>query len=181
MKIIFLDHDGVICLLENFGSYEAKYDQWRKENPVWAVSERDRPYYVKHDDFDKECITILNEILEETSSEIVVSSGWRLFGTLEEQSQHYKEQGIIKSPLDYTIDSLYSNLPEEYNKTQEERRIFEIRTYLESHPEVTNWVAIDDMDLSLGNFGLENFVQCKDIRLGLKESGLKEQILNFLR
>ena len=47
-------------------------------------------------------IDVLNEILEESGAEIVVSSYWRLFGDLEELGQYYISQGILKKPIGFT-------------------------------------------------------------------------------
>jgi hypothetical protein len=59
---------------------------------------------------------------------------------------------------------------------------------LKNHPEVTHWVAIDDMDLGekfgaiSGNFlgGLSNFVLTPKSTQGIKQSGVKEKIIKFL-
>ena len=53
--------------------------------------------------------------------------------------------------------------------------------------EVTNWVAVDDMDLGEkfgavsgnSNGGLSNFVITKEY-IGIKQSGVKEKIIKFL-
>jgi hypothetical protein len=58
----------------------------------------------------------------------------------------------------------------------ESNRVNEISGWLNKHPEVTHWVAIDDLDLSK----LPNFVHTKKMKEGIKQSGIKEQILKFL-
>ena len=56
-------------------------------------------------------------------------------------------------------------------------RFTEIKEWLKSHPEVTHWVAVDDMNLSK----LENFVMTtKPYNEGLKQSGIKDKIIKFL-
>ena len=53
-----------------------------------------------------------------------------------------------------------------------------VNEYLKNHPEVTHWVAVDDMDLSK----LENFVMTKrPHNEGIKQSGIKEKIIKFLQ
>ena len=66
------------------------------------------------DDFDKKAIKILNEILEETGAEIVVSSDWRLHANLEELGDYYISQGIIKRPIAVT-DMFKDIFPREWN------------------------------------------------------------------
>jgi hypothetical protein len=44
----------------------------------------------------------LNEILEQTGAEIVVSSDWRIWCSVEEMGDYYESQGIIKRPIDFT-------------------------------------------------------------------------------
>jgi hypothetical protein len=70
----------------------------------------------------------------------------------------------------------------------------EINRWLENHPEVTNWVAVDDLDMSVDflaprftnqdnvdeKAGLTNFVLTPKSTEGIKQSGVKEKILHFL-
>ncbi len=88
MKVIFLDHDGVICLPEQWGSREKKQQEFDPE--------KSSPVDVKFDDFDKNAVGVLNEILKETDCEIVVTSDWRHYVTLEEIGEYYEHQGVIK-------------------------------------------------------------------------------------
>jgi len=80
-KVIFLDHDGVLCLANNWGS--------RKK------TKRD------FDNFDQECVSILNKILDTyPNTEIVVSSDWRLYEEdILTMQYHYKEMGVKKFPI----------------------------------------------------------------------------------
>ena len=66
-------------------------------------------------------------------------------------------------------------------------RMFEIRKYLIDHPEVTHWVAVDDLflgeergreNISQG-FGLQNFVRTYE-REGLKQTNIKNKIIKYL-
>ena len=83
MKVIFLDNDGVICLANNWGGRAKKWKKYKKLNPE-ATSDTTAPVDVRFDDFDKKAVKVLNQVLEETGAEIVVSSDWRLYATLEE-------------------------------------------------------------------------------------------------
>ena len=159
---------------------------------------KELPLDVRFDNFDKKAIKILNEVLEETGAEIIVSSDWRFHATLEELGDYYQSQGIIKRPLD-TTEKFSNVFPKEWNSLRfraelELERFMEINRWLENHPEVTNWVAVDDLDMSVDFLaprfsnqdnvdekpGLTNFVLTPKSTEGIKQSGVKEKILHFL-
>lgn len=177
MKVIFLDNDGVICLYNNFGSRF-------KKRPSKGESKDNVKF--KFDNFDKKAIKVLNEILEETGAEIVVSSDWQNFATLEELQEYYKSQGIIKEPISctkvYGIDSRdHDNFPWEFRKEYEQTRSLEILNWLKKN-KVDKWVAIDDLYMAKdNNWGLTNFVWTPLDTEGIKQTGIKEKILSFLR
>jgi len=83
----------------------------------------------------------------------------------------FTDYGVIKQPIDCTPNHFLSAIDK-----KDEIRVAEISEWLESHPEVDKWVAVDDLDLSK----LENFVHTKKMSEGIKQSGIKEQILKFL-
>jgi hypothetical protein len=65
-------------------------------------------------------------------------------------------------------------------------RVVEIRQYLYDHPEITHWVAIDDLHLgktdeSWKNWGLDNFVLTPRSNEGIKQSGIKEKVIKYLK
>ena len=191
MKVIFLDNDGVICLSNNWGGRTKKWANYRSANPDSSKDKKNAPVFVRFDDFDNKAIKILNEILEETGAEIVVSSDWKLHATLEELGEYYESQGIIKKPIaltpniqnckDYDSNFIWSPRWE-----SEQIRTIEIKQYLHDHPEVTHWVAVDD--LNMGKIGepwkdewaIDNFVLTPKQNEGIKQSGVKEKILNYL-
>jgi hypothetical protein len=190
MKIIFLDHDGVICLSQQFGGRHKK--QRKVENRKLSWTPMNFPVDCRFDNFDKKAIKVLNEILEETGAEIVVSSDWKNWATVEEMGEYYEQQGIIRKPIDFT--------PREYKlpETQEwhpdwdleASRTLEIQEWLKEHPEVSHWVSIDDLDMSFKEtssnrsgtgWGLTNFVHTPKVTEGIKRSGTKEKVLKFLK
>ena len=71
MKVIFLDHDGVICLSNNFGSRHKKQIKVRTK---MTQSIKELPVDARFDNFNKKAVKVLNEILLKTDAEIVVSS-----------------------------------------------------------------------------------------------------------
>jgi hypothetical protein len=195
MKVIFLDHDGVICLPDQWGSRYKKERKYRKDKKL----SHDEPVSVdaRFDNFDKKCVNILNEIIEETGCEIVVTSDWRVKATLEEMGIYYENQGIIKKPIDFTHNMSYKeyeqsrvdNTFKNYDYEYDEKRANEIRKYLSEHPEITHWVAIDDLDMRYYSYdytgeiiipwGLKNFIMTR-FNEGLKQTGLKDKILKYL-
>jgi hypothetical protein len=196
MKILFLDNDGVICLSNNWGGRAVKWANFKRDNPDTDATFDNKPIQCRFDDFDKGAVKVLNKILEETGVEIVVSSDWRLHANLEELGDYYESQGIIKRPIAVT-DQFKDVFPKEWNAFRfraelELERSMEIGYWLENHPEVTHWVAVDDLNMSPEflskyfsnsedkNPGLTNFVLTPRSREGIKQSGVKEKIIKFL-
>jgi len=156
MKLIFLDHDGVMCL-----------------QPQWG-SRAKRPNKYDVDYFDKGCVQILNEILIEVpDAEIVVSSDWKYDLSLPMMREMYSWQGVIKQPIGFTgtfNNSVATTL--EFNRAQE------INEWLNVHNINEPWVAIDDLDM---NTWLTNhFVICSKDNEGIKQDGIKNKIIKIL-
>lgn len=199
MKVLLLDNDGVICLSNNWGGRSKKWSKYRSENPNSSDSKKDAPIDVRLDDFDKKAIGVLNEIIEETNCEIVVSSDWRLHANLEELGYYYMKQGMIKKPI--AVTDIFKNIfPKEWNSFRfradlELERSMEINHWLENHPEVTHWVAVDDLNMSVeflsdrfsspdgsdNKLGLTNFVLTPKSSEGIKQIGIKEKIIKYLK
>ena len=190
MKLILLDNDGVICLSNNWGGRAKKWANFHKDNP--DVEFTNRPIDCRFDNFDEKAIKALNEIIEETGCDIVVSSDWKLHATLEELGDYYESQGIIKRPIALTPDiqncTVHGNVFIWSPRWDlEQTRTIEIRQYLHDHPEVTHWVSVDD--LNMGKIGepwkdvwaIDNFVLTPKSSEGIKQSGIKEKILKFLK
>jgi hypothetical protein len=196
MKVIFLDNDGVICLSTEWGGRHKKQQKAGRKMSQ-SVNSLDVEY--RFDNFNKKAIAILNAIIEETGAEIVVSSDWKKHATLEELGDYYEAQGIIKRPIDTTAfcrdlynDGGAAHLKDEdinWNRTWmlEQERHVEILEWLTRHPEVTHWVAIDDLNMAKNyenierTWGLENFVLTPRSLEGIKQSGIKEKVLEFLK
>jgi len=171
MITLFLDLDGVICLSNNWGG------RFKKKG---FDSNPNTPLDIRTDDFDSKAVKVLNNIVEVTGCEIVISSDWTRLGTLEQMKEMFITRGI-KPPIDYTPDleefdnELYTEL--KCLLDFEKIRVLEINKYLDDHPEITRWVAVDDMDLS----ELGNFVQTKRPHSeGIKQCGIYDKLLGFL-
>jgi hypothetical protein len=197
MKVIFLDNDGVICLSNNWGSRYKKQDKWGRRK--LSMSSNEIPTQYRFDNFDKGAIEVLNQILEETGAEIIVSSDWRFHANLEELGEYYLSQGIIKKPIGVT-DMFKDIFPKEWSGLRfraelELERSMEIQHWVDNHSEITHWVAVDDLDMSvqfLGDRfsamdgsdskpGLTNFVHTPRSSEGIKQCGINEKIIKFLK
>lgn len=193
MKVIFLDNDGVICLSNNWSSRYKKQKKWGGRKMSMVV--RDMPVEYRFDNFDKKAIKVLNEILEETGAELVVSSDWKYHASLEELGEYYLSQGILKAPIGVTKRLGECDRPEDFPWSREwdleQSRSLEILQYLNDHPEITNWVAIDDLNMGKTgmyygrsfehDWGLDNFVYTPISNQGIKQSGIKEKVVSFLK
>jgi len=162
LKILFLDHYGVMCL----GAREIV----RTEHSMPTAAEflgTNKTYF---SDFDSSAVEILNQILDQTGAEIVVSSDWKCKISIEGMCEFYQTQGIKKMPIDYT-----AWLPGA--ATYHEQRAGEINTWLEQHPETTQWAAVDDLYMSTW---LTNFAWAKNVHLGLNDATVQQQLLDIL-
>jgi hypothetical protein len=165
-----MDHDGVICLPEQFGRRRkfTSSDGWKSV----------------FDGFDPKAVKVLNKILEATDAEIVISSDWRFDGDLELLQQVYRDCGVIKVPIGMTTKGPVRS-PDDFPwfivTELEQTRSLEILRYLRDHPEITKWVAVDDLDMSVRNgWGLTNFVLTPRSYEGIKQVGIKDKIIKFL-
>ena len=192
MKIIFLDHDGVICLATEWGG---RFKKQREAGRKLSQSVESLSVDARFDNFNKKALVVLNEILDETGAEIVVSSDWKRWANVEEMGEYYESQGIKKKPIGFTKNLGQCEVPQNFVWSPkwdlEQSRSLEILQYLKDHPEITHWVAVDDLNMGIPqdheswgemevDWGLSNFVHTPKSREGIKQSGIKEKILNFL-
>jgi len=160
MKVLFLDHYGVLSL--------SKQPVTRTE--LSMISRDELNDATLFDDFDKDAVNILNDIIDLTGAEIVVSSDWKRHATLDGMCEFYQKQGIKKMPLAYT--DWLPGAP-----TYHEQRATEISIWLAQHPEITHWAAVDD--LYMGTW-LTNFAWAKNVHLGIKDVTVQTQIINLI-
>lgn len=155
MKILFLDHDGVICLQDEWGS--------RRKNKEGLDSKFDR--------FNQKAIDVLNEIIESTDCEIVTSSDWRHHASLEEMQELFILREVAKPPIAFTDHVKCSA------QDLELARAREILDFVDQH-NIKTWCAVDDLDMSL--WLTDRFVRTPRSREGIKQSGVKEKIIKIL-
>jgi hypothetical protein len=194
MKVLFLDHDGVICLEKQWGTRYDKQQKLMDENKDWVRPPISQiPIYSRFDDFDQDCVDILNQVLLQTDCQIIVSSDWRQKATLEEMGDYYESQGILRRPIGFTPTKLPEGLKFYYRNSEgEETRSYEILQWLSENPQVTHWAAIDDLDMRKSiedgtgcwerDWGLTNFIwTCGWGDYGIKETGKLEELMVYLK
>ena len=130
MKVIFLDIDGVLNV----------YCQSRDKFGC---------------NFHQHFIDNLKTIVDKTGAKLVISSSWRVDGidTMRAMWDFRKLPGVI---IDITPDLYFTysgpDGDDDYNRGDE------IQLWLDSHPDVTNYVILDDDNDMLSN-QKDNFVQ----------------------
>jgi hypothetical protein len=162
MKVLFLDHYGVLCL--------STKPVTRTEFSMPTSDEFADTGITFFSDFDPDAVSVLNDILQRTGAEIVISSDWKRETTLSGMCEFYQKQGIKKMPLAYT--DWLPGAP-----TYHEQRATEISTWLAQHPEITHWAAVDDLYMSTW---LTNFAWAKNVHLGIKDVTVQTQIINLI-
>lgn len=155
MKVIFLDFDGVIT----------------SPDTKWKIN------------MNK--INIINDICDKTDAKIVVSSCWRIgylcdvYAFHERLKQYFIKHNYLDNFKD-TFDKFISNIigMTEYIGGL---RGDEIKSYINEHPEIENYVIIDD-DSDMCDYQLCNFVQT-DTWYGITERDAKlcVDILNGIK
>ena len=103
-----------------------------------------------HDDpLDKTMIQNVNSVIQTTGAKVVVSSDWRRRNSLSSLQKDLNSFGFVGDLIDKTSEIFSRNCDLESERQQE------IFKWLDSNPQVTQWIAIDDMDLPLDS---ANFV-----------------------
>ena len=131
IKLIFLDIDGV---LNHELYYVEKHQQQRANEVGYPLS-----------DIDPEKVKLLNELVEKTGAEVVISSSWRKGRTVEELSNLLKQAGFIGSVIGKTPSLYYDN---DASKSTVPRGCeieeFLYRTHGYDHFKRVNYVIFDD-------------------------------------
>lgn len=191
MKVIFLDIDGV---LQPYNSGERfEHDSEKIVQELTDKKGIDYSQYYKIDvaaayyDWDYSAVNTLRYILEQTDAKIVVSSDWR------DIKRPYKVRDLLAI---YNLDKYWiadtEKIEEDDIENSEEYQKYtyrtrEIKKYLRKHPEVENYVAIDDKYLNKGLEGhfvltdnLITYEQAKTCIVILNSDSMEEQIFERL-
>ena len=127
-KCIFLDFDGVL----NSRQSARIINSITNENGYGLVN-KDSELVPKNVKLDPTCVALLQEIVEESNCDIVISSTWRMHLDIEHFIEIFKNYGWENAPV---IDKT----PVFFFK----QRGDEINDWLEKHPEYDTYIIIDD-------------------------------------
>jgi len=156
---LMLDVDGVLATSQQYYTNRKKwhdmYDCYR---------------------FDEKCVKVLNEILEKTNPIIILSSDWKEKYSIEIMNEIFKWNNINGFITDYTMNAWGTKFKS--IAQLEDCRAYEILKYVENN-EIENWLTIDDLDLSPW-ISEEHFIRTPRANEGIKQSGIKNKILNIL-
>lgn len=153
-KFIYLDIDGVLCLGSEINPKSTK----------WGFIHR----------FNKRAIDVLNDILEKTDADIIISSDWKHHFTLEQLEEIFTEWGkVCKAPIDVT-----PTIPGITIQRLDEWRAKEILQHVEKY-RPDSWVAVDDLFLNSW-ISDEHCVYLSRFMEGIKQTGKKQEIINKL-
>ncbi|MDA3780493.1 MAG: HAD domain-containing protein [Bacteroidales bacterium] len=156
---IFLDIDGVLAT-----SYQY-YTNKKKWHPTYDCYR-----------FDEKCVKVFNSILNNLNDVVIIlSSDWQNRYSLEVLNDIFKWNGVNCYITDVTgtaWGTKFTKLSE-----LEECRAYDIVQYAKKY-DIKKYLAIDDLDLThwLDNY----FIHTPRANEGIKQSGIKEKILNNL-
>lgn len=146
MKVIFLDFDGVL---------------------------NSAKYLLGHGDcgvaIDPARMALLKQIVDATDAKIVLSTSWR---------EHWSKDLMNCDSTGMLINRIFSEYGLHiFDKTPElhERRETEIKSWLDAHPEVENFVVLDDSLLSAGYLN-GHFIKTSNYFDGLDETDVQKGI-----
>lgn len=146
MKVIFLDFDGVLN--------SEKYIRGCDGYGVAIAPSR---------------MILLKQIVDATDAKIVLSTSWR---------EHWSKDLINCDSTGVLINRIFSTCGLQiFDKTPElhERREMEIKSWLDTHPEVENFVVLDDSLLS-ADYLNGHFIKTSNYFDGLDETDVQKAI-----
>lgn len=142
--VLFLDFDGVL-------------------NSVAFWNRRGSPTSIRitsnAEEIDPGAVALLNSVLDTTGAVVVFSTAWRNSFSVVDLDGLLRERGFTGCCIDATPTIREGG-------SYGERRVWEIRRWLNAHPEVVTWAAVDDIDLGSAGLGHERFVHT-DVSVGL--------------
>jgi len=156
---IFLDIDGVLATSHQFSTNRKKW------HPTYDCYR-----------FDEKCVKVFNSIIEEVNSIIILSSDWKHHYSIEQMNEIFEWNSVNAVVTDITpkLWGVKFTSPSQLHDC----RADEILKYVHEH-EIQNWIAIDDLDLSPW-ISPEHFVRTPKVSEGIKQSGIKDKILNII-
>jgi hypothetical protein len=126
--------------------------------------------------FDPICVKVLNRIITARNPVIILTSDWKEQLSLESINEMFDEYKV-QNPVGDKTPNLWKIMYTSFQQL-EECRAAEILIYTMKN-KLTNWVAIDDLNLS--PWIPNNFVRCPNSYEGLRQDGVFDKILNIIK
>ena len=127
-KVIFLDFDGV--LLTDRAAQQQTNRGLTVQNYLQTVV------------FDSHCVSRLNQLIEHTDAQLVLSTSWADGHSFSSLANCLMRNGIDPGHIwEYDDPSQAAWMTP---RTGSSNRAREITSWLDAHPEITDWCAIDD-------------------------------------
>ena len=139
MKVIFLDIDGVLNS-EEFAIWCSEFPDFIREGGSNWV--------------DPNAVKMIVYLCEKHDVKLVISSSWRIFDTYNTIEYFKRYRDLI--PL---CNYIVGVTPRSMDDRIWESRGEEIQQYLDTHPEVENYVIVDD-DNDMLESQKDHFVRC---------------------
>lgn len=150
-NVIFLDIDGVL----QPGYLQRRFKHDLEALQLHLAEKYDRPEYKQYDkydlgaiyyDWDQESVDNLKLLLNTRMAVIVLSSAWRRLKTIDSLKDYFRIHDLDTFLVDFTpvMDGLC--------------RSVEIETYLNAHPEIGNFLILDDVDFKFSSKFPNHFV-----------------------
>lgn len=156
-KVIFLDIDGVIQPISSQKRFGYQWDELCN----YLVEKYHNPLYTKMDkadviaayqDWDTVALGRIRELAKETNASIVLHTGWCQFNSLENMRALFALYGMDDMIVDAVDLSGFRN------------KAVAIREYLEQHPEIQDFVIIDDDRMLTEKFPLNSVLTSRVYR-----------------
>lgn len=133
MRVIFLDFDGVINRCDT-----------QMISGVWNQSKD--TFLLPH---EKDCVAALNELIRRTGAKIVISSSWRSFADWTQMGPALERIGVVgevvgETPLPSQTCDRMRDLDLFERGVDSYERGMDIYLYLLDHPEVKEYIILDD-------------------------------------
>ena len=133
-KILFLDIDGVLNSETDFGKAARKYD------PVHSKLQKGERWKI----ISAGKLALLNDIIKQTDAKIVLSSTWRGKCDGKKMTKIFQRYGDIwEHDADIFVGSTHNWSRRGWTQ---EFRGREITQYLNEHPEIEDYIILDDND-----------------------------------
>lgn len=151
MKVLFLDFDGVINSHQSATFWHNKRDQSKWENEMYSSWKGSLFEYLAHE-FCPIALSNVEELVRRIPDlKIVVSSTWRLGSSVEDLKK-------ILSGAKLVADAVIDKTP----AFRDGPRGNEIQHWLDAHPEVEEYVIVDD-DNDMLESQKEHFVNTSEL------------------